>query len=201
MIPLNHGLFAMSIDNVYTKEECEEWIKEINKNHPVRALLNIGGGEQVEDLSERNHLRWMEDNPERAAKLWARIKDKVVPAYEEALKGEVVPEALYLNERLRALKYEKDHFFKPHVDGSYSNPEKYGEDVASLLTVLVYLNEGFTGGNTVFLDEFDDTFRHEYVPKQGSVLVFEQEEIMHEGAVLEEGTKYVVRTDVMFRLC
>ena len=38
----------------------------------------------------------------------------------------------------------------------------------------------------------------EYVPKSGSVLVFDHE-LFHEGALLKEGVKYAIRTDVMYR--
>jgi hypothetical protein len=36
------------------------------------------------------------------------------------------------------------------------------------------------------------------VPKSGSVLVFDHE-LLHEGALLKEGLKYAIRTDVMYR--
>ena len=34
--------------------------------------------------------------------------------------------------------------------------------------------------------------------KTGSVLIF-QHDILHEGSLLHEGTKYVVRSDIMYR--
>jgi hypothetical protein len=68
----------------------------------------------------------------------------------------------------------------------------------SLFTIILYLNDGYEGGETDFLDENNIKFRVSHRGKTGSVLVFEQEELLHEGCELKSGEKYVVRTDVMF---
>ena len=62
-----------------------------------------------------------------------------------------------------------------------------------LLTFIVYLNDGFQGGDTAFLD--DDVVAH---PKPGRALLF-QHQILHEGCQVLAGVKYVLRTDVMYR--
>lgn len=78
---------------------------------------------------------------------------------------------------------------------------------------MVYLNDDFSGGDTVFYDTFGQrnkydtvedemkkgfTERFRYTPKQGSVLVFNHN-MIHEGAQLLIGTKYVIRSDIVFK--
>jgi hypothetical protein len=65
--------------------------------------------------------------------------------------------------RLRFLRYDPGQYFKPHCDGSYMRDN--GE--CSYITVQLYLNEGFKGGNTTFLSG-DEHQRKEVVPKTGT---------------------------------
>ena len=58
---------------------------------------------------------------------------------------------------------------------------------------MIYLNDGFGGGATKFLD-----YEIDVVPKTCMALLF-QHRILHEGAVVTSGTKYVLRSDVMYR--
>jgi hypothetical protein len=57
---------------------------------------------------------------------------------------------------------------------------------------MIYLNDNFKGGETRFNDFV-------VAPKKGSALVF-YHYLEHEGAEVIEGIKYVLRTDIMFRL-
>lgn len=55
------------------------------------------------------------------------------------------------------------------------------------------------GGATSFLPRYEEKERHVRVfPKTGSVLVFQQSELMHSGDPVFRGTKYTLRTDVMY---
>ena len=58
---------------------------------------------------------------------------------------------------------------------------------------MLYLDEGFAGGATTFLD-----WERVVVPRTGAALVF-QHFLLHEGSVVEAGVKYVLRTDAMYR--
>lgn len=59
-----------------------------------------------------------------------------------------------------------------------------------LLTFMIYLNEGYTGGETRFESV-------SVAGKPGMALVFEHE-LLHEGAEVTAGVKYVLRSDVMY---
>jgi predicted 2-oxoglutarate/Fe(II)-dependent dioxygenase YbiX len=93
-----------------------------------------------------------------------------------------------LNERLRFYRYEPGQRFRWHRDGSYARDR----DERSLLTVLLYLNDDFSGGAT----EFEAGPR--VTPEAGCALVFAHG-LRHQGAPVIRGRKYVLRTDVMYR--
>lgn len=141
----------------------------------------------MEATDVRNNARNIWDSGEEAANILQRIQDYLPKEW----KGRKLVE---LNERLRFLRYNPGEYFKPHFDGSYM---RTNGDV-SYITVQIYLNEGFKGGSTTFLNKFDSKDGGlEVVPKTGSVLIF-QHDILHEGSILEEGRKYAIRTDVMY---
>ena len=99
------------------------------------------------------------------------------------------------NERLRFLRYKSGEFFAPHYDGAYYQRET-GE--ISKITFLLYLNDEFKGGQTKLLHPFDcENTWHAPKIEAGMVLMFEHE-TFHEGCPLDAGTKYIVRTDVMY---
>jgi prolyl 4-hydroxylase len=96
--------------------------------------------------------------------------------------------AVGLNELFRVYKYQEGQEFKRHRDQSYirSNGE------ASYYTFMIYLNQDYEGGETVFGDLSIE-------PKQGMALVF-LHNLEHEGSPVKRGIKYVLRSDVMFLL-
>ncbi|GAB1204354.1 hypothetical protein APSETT445_003007 [Aspergillus pseudonomiae] len=130
-----------------------------------------------------------------------------------------------LNERLRFLKYEGGEYFRPHWDAFYTTPDRKEK---SFYTVHLYLNgDGeqdlqelvreqtrvekgeekvnldvggkLLGGATSFLPRYEEKERQLRVfPKMGSVLVFQQYDLLHGGDSVFRGTKYTLRTDVMY---
>lgn len=101
---------------------------------------------------------------------------------------------LSLNERFRYYRYDPGQTFRPHYDGSFDR----SRTESSFLTFMIYLNDGFEGGETAFYS--NDSEPHLRVtPERGTALVFIHEQL-HEGAPVISGRKYVLRTDVMYRL-
>ncbi|XP_052063175.1 uncharacterized protein LOC127702908 [Mytilus californianus] len=176
---------AFVLYNVFSKEECEEYINIAEKKGFEVALLNAGGNRQVLATDIRNNSRCIWDTTEEVDKIWKRIKEYVPDVWCHR-------EVMGLNERLRILRYDPGEYFRPHYDGMYERDN--GE--RSYVTVQIYLNEGFKGGSTTFLGNYTEE-RVEVVPKTGSVLVFEHP-ILHEGSELIAGRKYAIRTDVMY---
>ena len=66
----------------------------------------------------------------------------------------------------------------------------------SKLTFMVYLSDVPQGGETRFFGN-DMSVQVAVRPEAGKALVFEHT-ILHEGVAAEDGTKYVLRTDVMY---
>jgi prolyl 4-hydroxylase len=97
-------------------------------------------------------------------------------------------EAIGLNELFRFYRYQPGQQFRRHRDQSYIR----NSNEASYYTFMIYLNDNFEGGET----RFDDLV---VAPKKGSALVF-YHYLEHEGMEVIEGVKYVLRTDIMFRL-
>ena len=106
-----------------------------------------------------------------------------------------------LNERWRFYRYEPGQRFKRHRDGTLALPPRVVDGLRlpmgrSLTTLMIYLNEGCVGGETAFFGENGD----EWVrvrPQTGTALCFPHE-IKHEGCVVAEGVKYVLRTDILY---
>lgn len=70
-------------------------------------------------------------------------------------------------------------------------------DVRSRFTVLVYLNDGFAGGRTVFYDKgFHVTAEVE--PRAGMAVVFDID-MFHAGEEVREGVKHWVGTEIVCR--
>lgn len=67
------------------------------------------------------------------------------------------------------------------------------DGVRSMLTLVFYLNEGFVGGETDFV-ELDARV----VPRRGPALLF-QHRVMHRACEVQAGEKLVLRTDVLYR--
>lgn len=128
----------------------------------------------------RNNDRIIFDDTALAARLFDRAKP-FLPSerYEWSLCG--------FNERLRFYRYEKGQYFKMHKDGTYAR----SETEESMLTFMIYLNQGFEGGETKFQW---DTVK----PETGMALVFPHR-MFHKGDEVKSGVKYVLRTDVMYK--
>lgn len=196
--------FAIVIHNVFTPEECQALINRSEEYGYEEALVNIGGGRQLKMDDVRSSDRSIIDDPIFAEEMWSRIRKAtnddprlLSPQWTKASIGKF--RAVGLNERLRFLRYDKGNFFAPHMDGCYIRRNEVGEDRSgerSLVTCQLYLNDGFEGGATRFLD-FNDYQGFDVMPKTGSVLLFDHC-LNHEGSTLIKGRKYAIRTDVMY---
>lgn len=160
-------------DDVYSREECARIVQDIERWSPDIATNNP---------LYRDQDRVMRDDPEVTAQLFARLR----PHLPEAI-GEL--RLFGLNERLRYYRYRAGQRFAPHMDHWY----RASETRITLLTVLAYFNDDFEGGETRFVEQVEVTV----VPCPGRVAIF-QHKIRHEGCAVVGGTKYAMRTDVLY---
>ena len=97
-----------------------------------------------------------------------------------------------INPRFRFLKYNNGDYFTKHADEHYKNDK----NEISLITVLIYPNNDYEGGNTKFL--FDDKNEISITPKIGLICLMDQN-ILHEVPNIINGVKYVIRTELMYK--
>lgn len=174
--------FKHIVEGFFTPEECKGFIDFSEKQGYEESLIRTREGEVMnKEIRDNDRVIW--DNPQIAEQIWEMVKD-MLPADIDGY------EPLGLNERFRFYRYKDGQQFKPHVDGSF----RRSETETSKITLLIYLNEDFEGGNTTLVLEGE-----EIEPKEGMLFLFEHR-IMHCGRPVTEGTKYVLRTDVMYKL-
>ena len=179
--------FCFALYNVFTAEECAAMIERAEAQGFVPAEVTIGPGQSMLMEDYRRSGRVILDDPVLAQEIF----DRVAPTLRRLRPKIKTRTPSSLNPYLRFLRYVEGDYFAPHRD----DWREHGRE-RSYLTLMLYLNEDFEGGSTGFLSHTGD--RTDFVPKTGSVLMFEHT-IMHEGCTVMGGVKYCVRSDVMYR--
>jgi len=208
---------AFYLHNILDAKECEnlvqiadktprgfQYIKEATHTNP-----NDGSAFTVPLLNPHPHKLSLFQNHHMVELIWSRLQ----PILDAHLSKEFIQHfgpPLGLNPRLRVLRYDASDmdFFSPHYDATTTSTDKSNHsssqeeniEIESQLTVLLYLNEGFDGGRTLFLDRSDTTRNIQPInPRQGSILLFDHG-LYHSGEAVnsKNGTKFILRTDVMF---
>ncbi|RYP13175.1 hypothetical protein DL765_007002 [Monosporascus sp. GIB2] len=209
--------FAMVINDILTPEECAELISLVLPAHNAPwppATMTAYNGSQIRDPSSWHCGRIIYNSKAVADRLLDRILAHLPP---EVVTLDNVPDVTgqmpvirkekwkisRLNEALKFLKYEPGNYFRPHCDAHYEDKET-GEK--SFLTAHFYLKGGngensVEGGSTRFAVYFADpnAGKVDVNPKAGSVLIFQQRDMYHEGAGVNKGVKYTMRADVMYK--
>jgi predicted 2-oxoglutarate/Fe(II)-dependent dioxygenase YbiX len=172
-------------------EECNRLIALSESIGYIDAPINAGSGFVIRK-DVRNNDRVIHDDAEYAQRLFSKLLPFVPERYR-------IFQVVDLNERFRFYRYRVGQKFDWHFDGSYHRDN--GE--SSKLTFMIYLNEGFEGGETSFnlrrhgvIRDDDDVIS--VVPQTGMALVF-RHDVLHTGREVHAGTKYVVRSDIMYR--
>jgi len=162
-----------SVEDVYTRAECAAFIDLIERSSPTLATNNP---------LYRNQDRVIRDDPGVAAELFRRL-------------GSHLPQTMGplrlagVNERLRFYRYRPGQRFEPHMDHWYQPNDRR----ITLHTLLVYFNDDFEGGETRFQEQLEEVVR----PRPGLVVIF-QHKLRHEGCEVRRGTKYAMRSDVIY---
>lgn len=217
--------FATLIHDAFSPEECRSMLEsaEASNDHKWdQATINVGGDKQAlcTDVRLCDRIIW---DDQLVAE---RIIDRVIPYLPEDIitlhncsritghgpfKRNETWRISRLNERLRFLKYTRGMYFRPHCDATYITPDKKG---MTFLTVHLYLNSGvdsvgsiegieddskkpLQGGATRFFGMSGKT-NWDINPKTGSILVFQHRNLIHSGEDVLQGTKYTMRSDVIY---
>lgn len=173
---------VLTLGDLLDAETCASLVETIEKLGPAPAPITTAAG-FVMRPDIRNNDRVMFDNTGLAKMLFALVR----PHLPERLEGDW--RICGVNERFRCYRYHPGQRFAPHYDGAFQR----NATERSLLTMLVYLNECEEGGSTRLID-----LDLEVQPRTGAAFLFNHF-LLHEGAPVEKGVKYVLRTDVMYR--
>jgi prolyl 4-hydroxylase len=175
-----HDDDIFTVDEVLDRSECREAIARAEAigfaDAPITTSVGFVLAPEI-----RNNTRVMVDDHALAENLWTRVA-ALLPAARPhgwSVAG--------LNERFRYYRYEAGQSFRWHSDGPFRRHVRE----RSFHTLMVYLNDDFTGGVT----DFEGV---SIQPRTGRALVFEHS-LRHQGAAVRSGVKYVLRTDVMYR--
>lgn len=208
---------AFLLENVFTLEECQQLraaatVLGFRPDHPT-SLDKPTGIDSCEWLVDDSILSIVN----------ARVQPYLVDSDPDLLATHKDAAFYSINPRWRFFRYGAGCVYRPHIDGSWpasrinpqtGNYESYSEvdgdgngnrgaTIKSYHTFLIYLNDNFEGGHTRFYYPRNGALVAQGVmPTCGSVLVFSQgnmASLLHEGSAVTVGTKYVIRTDVLYR--
>jgi prolyl 4-hydroxylase len=179
-----------TVPDFFTAAECAAVLDDVASAEWLLATVNREQGRAVDARLRDNTVAILRDRS-RSEDLFRRVRPHVPERMSAELGGDgrVVMEATGVHLPLRVYRYEPGQHFGPHQDQSYFGPN--GEK--SLLTLMVYLNEGFEGGETEFPEQGQTI-----VPRTGTALLF-QHMVLHAGNRVAQGTKLVLRSDVLYR--
>ena len=175
---LTNNIFT--IDNFWAQHACETFISKSEAIGYEPATIDTEKGPKVIE-TVRNNNRVIYKDKTLADNIWQQLK----PFAPKQIGNS---RAIGLNELFRFYKYQAGQEFKKHRDQSFIR-----NDVeASYYTFMIYLNDNYEGGETTFNNV---TIQ----PKQGTALIF-LHDLEHSGNSVKHGIKYVLRTDIMFKL-
>ena len=167
------------IDGILSKERCSQLIEKLEDSPLLQAERN--GANYYRSVFFDEHL----------AKELEQAISRYVPRDIKATR---------LSDRFRFSKYNPGGKFSLHQDGIYQDP-RTGE--RSAYTLSIFLNDEFSGGETAFFDgdnmiEAESNRNNPLTTKPviGRGVLFPRE-VYHCGNEVENGYKYLLRTDVM----
>nr|CAG8439924.1 9410_t:CDS:2 [Entrophospora candida]CAG8662684.1 8083_t:CDS:2 [Entrophospora candida] len=183
------------INSFFTSEECAKTIDFINNNIPLQSTANPS---PKKGEAFRNNHRFSIEDKNFSRVLFNSGLDLLVSDWKS---GEKTVSGL--NHNIRIYKYCIGQKFGKHYDVSV----KDSLGGLSQWTLLIYLNGGeseseypLLGGETVFYKSKKDNDGITIKPQRGMALLHlhGHECLLHEGKEVKKGSKYVLRSDLMF---
>lgn len=206
-VPMVLGAFHLL--GVLSSAECDRFVE-------ITEALGYHSDAPVSlphSIRHNTNLNWIVDESIDEA-IWGRCAHLVPDHLGEQ-------PALGLNARFRFYRYAPGDFFRPHTDGAWPGSrvvdgrlthDAYGDRI-SYLSCLLFLSDGYRGGRTLFYvgPQSGGTAREPseenaiaVVTPKGAALVFPHGyhplHCLHAGEPISAGTKYIIRTDVLFGL-
>lgn len=143
VIPRGTPTYALyELPGFLTPEECSEIILLARKIGMHRSEVYGASQDVVDNSSRKSYTAW--------------LSDSVGPVIRKIsnLTAMVTGLPLENQEDLQVLRYPEGGFFSPHYDCCEGGPEECNRMNATggprRVTIIIYLNDGFEGGETVF---------------------------------------------------
>jgi predicted 2-oxoglutarate/Fe(II)-dependent dioxygenase YbiX len=204
---------AFQLLNVLSQEECNRFI-EVTE---ALGYLPDAAVSLPRSVRHNYNATWVVDQ-QTDAMIWQRCQDLATD--EKGYFGG--KKALGLNARFRFYRYQAGDFFKPHTDGAWPASRVIDRklitdaypDRFSQMTVLLFLSDGFEGGETQFWVNKNDSSRPARSQKEvewvnvktpaGGALCFPHGvhplHCLHSSEEILSGVKYIIRTDMLFEI-
>ena len=161
--------------NFIVDEECQRFIKLSKENqNPIPYGDDSRGGD--------TYLTTVEWKNQGAIYLGGDV-DSVVPSMEDTVIGRVNELCKSFDSEIEldyvgVVRWPIGTFMKPHVDdNNVHNPDVFA--------AMLYLNEGFSGGHTIF-EEYD------IKPEVGKLIVFSNSQLLHYVSKVEDSERFVL---------
>lgn len=194
---------AFHLLNVLSADECTALI-ELSE---ALGYLEDAAVSLPRSVRHNDNVVWVTDSKTDDI-IWRRVESGV--SRQLALYENKRP--LGLNARFRFYRYREHDFFSAHTDGAWPGsrvidgklvadayPDRYSQ-----MTFLLFLNDDFEGGATRFLVGNDRASVVDIRTPAGAVLCFPHGmhplHCVHSSEPILSGTKYIIRTDLLFEL-
>jgi hypothetical protein len=204
---------AFQLLNVLSAAECAAIIKLSEK----LGYLEDAAVSLPRAIRHNDSFTWIIDD-ETNQLIWQRCRTLLVDSHE----FNADKPALGINSRFRFYRYAEGDYFAAHTDGSWPGSrvidgeliDNAYDDRWSQLSLLLFLNDDYEGGATQFYVNRDDPARPARQAGEanivdvrtplGGALCFPHGvhplHCMHASQVISMGTKYIIRSDVLFAL-
>lgn len=179
LIHLSEGVWAAQ--GFLTQNEAESLVHKSERHGYEPAQVRVGAfaDHNTQSLPNiRNNEKCIIELPNIVADIWTRLQKLPLPVLEDQI-------PVGLPSTLRFYKYSPGQRFKMHKDGAWQENGFW-----SRLTLLIYLNDDVDGGAT--------NFKTITIKPQTGTLVLFKHKTWHEGTEVISGTKYVLRSDVLY---
>jgi predicted 2-oxoglutarate/Fe(II)-dependent dioxygenase YbiX len=176
------------VAGLWTAEACDAVLASVQGGEWLAATINSASGRVVDERVRNNDLAVIRD-PALAGQLLEQARPHLPATMSAEWGGPRVTVSLVgLFSPLRVYRYHPGQHFGLHQDQSY----RRDDGARSLLTLMVYLDDDFDGGETDFPEQGE-----RIAPARGDALWF-QHMVLHAGLPVTRGVKHVLRTDVLY---
>ncbi len=204
---------AFQLLKVLSADECRH-LRELSES---LGYLEDAAVSLPRSIRHNDSFTWVVDD-ETSDIIWQRCRSLLYDDSEynagKAVRG--------LNARFRFYRYRAGDYFAPHTDGSWPGSrvvdgelvDNAYDDRWSQLTFLLFLSDGYEGGATQFHVEKSDPSHPAQKPANadiiglrtplGGALCFPHgmhpQHCVHSSQQITSGTKYIIRSDILFEL-